>query len=41
MVLMQLKSEGFNVDAVEPMGAIYLTIKIDYIGKTTPQGRTT
>ncbi len=33
-----LKSEGFNVDAIEPMGAIYLTIKIDYIGKNTPEG---
>nr|WP_199080738.1 aminotransferase class I/II-fold pyridoxal phosphate-dependent enzyme [Pedobacter sp. ASV19] len=33
-----LKNEGFQVDAVEPMGAIYLTIKIDYIGKTTPEG---
>ncbi len=34
----QLKSEGFSVDAIEPMGAIYLTIKIDYAGKTTPDG---
>ncbi|WP_449435829.1 pyridoxal phosphate-dependent aminotransferase [Pedobacter steynii] len=34
----QLKSEGFNVDSVVPMGAIYLTLKIDYIGKTTPSG---
>lgn len=34
----QLKNEGYHVDAVAPMGAIYLTIKIDYIGKTTPQG---
>lgn len=33
-----LKSEGFAVDAVIPMGAIYLTLKIDYIGKTTPTG---
>lgn len=33
-----LKEEGFSVDAVQPMGAIYLTIKIDYIGKTTPEG---
>jgi aspartate aminotransferase len=33
-----LKNEGFAVDAVAPMGAIYLTIKIDYIGKTTPEG---
>ncbi|MET4080675.1 aspartate aminotransferase [Pedobacter sp. UYP30] len=35
----ELKTEGFNVDAIEPMGAIYLTIKIDYIGKTTPDGQ--
>lgn len=34
----QLKNEGFAVDAVVPMGAIYLTLKIDYIGKTTPEG---
>ena len=34
----ELKAEGFNVDAIEPMGAIYLTIKIDYTGKTTPDG---
>lgn len=34
-----LRSEGFQVEAVEPMGAIYLTIKIDYIGKTTPEGQ--
>lgn len=34
----QMKSEGFEVDAVIPMGAIYLTLKIDYIGKTTPEG---
>lgn len=34
----QLKSEGFAVDSVIPMGAIYLTLKIDYIGKTTSDG---
>jgi len=34
----QLKAEGFAVDAIQPMGAIYLTIKIDYVGKTTPEG---
>lgn len=33
-----LKAEGFEVDAVQPMGAIYLTIKIDYIGKKTEEG---
>ena len=35
----QLKSEGFNVDAIEPMGAIYLSVKIDLAGKTTPEGQ--
>jgi aspartate aminotransferase len=34
----QLKAEGFNVDSIEPMGAIYLTVKVDYAGKTTPSG---
>lgn len=34
----QLKAEGFSVDSIEPMGAIYLTVKVDYIGKTTPDG---
>src|SRR3569833_4726970 len=28
----QLKAEGFKVDSIEPMGAIYLTIKVDYAG---------
>lgn len=36
--LMSLKNEGFAIDAIAPMGAIYLTIKIDYVGKTTPEG---
>jgi aspartate aminotransferase len=34
----QLKAEGFKVDSIEPMGAIYLTVKVDYSGKTTPSG---
>lgn len=34
----QLKSEGFNVDAIAPMGAIYLTVKVDCAGKATPDG---
>ena len=34
----QLKAEGFLVDAINPMGAIYLTVQIDYAGKTTPDG---
>ncbi|MFD0750420.1 pyridoxal phosphate-dependent aminotransferase [Mucilaginibacter calamicampi] len=35
----QLKADGFSVDSIAPMGAIYLTIKIDYTGKTTPDGQ--
>jgi aspartate aminotransferase len=34
----QLKNDGYRVDAVAPEAAIYLTIKIDLVGKTTPDG---
>ncbi|MVN21262.1 pyridoxal phosphate-dependent aminotransferase [Mucilaginibacter arboris] len=34
-----LKEKGFAVDAITPMGAIYLTLQIDYSGKTTPAGQ--
>jgi aspartate aminotransferase len=34
-----LKDEGHNVDAIEPMGAIYLSAKLDLAGKTTPAGQ--
>jgi aspartate aminotransferase len=37
---MQLKSEGLSVDAIAPEAAIYLTIKIDLVGKKTPDGTT-
>ena len=36
--IQDLKSNGLNVDSIEPMGAMYLTIKLDYIGKTKPDG---
>ncbi len=36
--IIELKSEGFAVDSIDPMGAIYLTVKVDYTGKTTPNG---
>lgn len=36
---LQLKEDGFAVDAINPMGAIYLTVKVGYIGKTTPEGK--
>src|SRR5690606_33221593 len=35
----KFKDEGLDVDVIEPMGAIYLTIKIDYVGKTTSDGQ--
>lgn len=35
----QLKQQGFSVDAVEPQAAIYLTIKIDLVNKTTAGGK--
>jgi aspartate aminotransferase len=33
----QLKQQGFQVDAIEPQAAIYLTIKVDLCGKKTNQ----
>ena len=33
-----LKQKGYSVDSVTPQAAIYLTIKIDLVGKTTAQG---
>lgn len=35
-----LKSEGFPVNAIEPEAALYLTVQIDLIGKTTSDGTT-
>jgi aspartate aminotransferase len=35
-----LKKEGFKVDAIAPEAAIYLTIKIDLVGKTSGEGKT-
>lgn len=36
---MLLKSEGLLVDAIAPEAAIYLTIKIDLVGKQTAEGK--
>lgn len=36
--LIKLKEEGFNVDAVSPEAAIYLTIKFDLVGKKQEDG---
>jgi aspartate aminotransferase len=34
-----LKQKGYSVDSVSPQAAIYLTIRIDLSGKTTPDGK--
>jgi aspartate aminotransferase len=34
-----LKKEGYNVDAISPQGAIYLTIKLDLKGMKTADGK--
>lgn len=36
--IQDLKAKGLAVDSIKPMGALYLTIKLDYIGKTKPDG---
>ncbi|WP_439479096.1 pyridoxal phosphate-dependent aminotransferase [Chryseobacterium aquaticum] len=36
--IQNLKSKGLAVESIEPMGALYLTIKLDYIGKTKTDG---
>ena len=36
--LQDLKAQGYPVDAVAPAGAIYLTVKIDVLGRTAPDG---
>ena len=35
----RLRKDGFDVDAISPQGAIYLTIKINLRGKKTPTGK--
>ena len=34
----QLKKDGFPVDAIVPQAAIYLTVKIDLVGRSLPDG---
>ncbi len=36
----QMKKDGFNVDAIPPQAAIYLTVKINLNGMQTAEGRT-
>lgn len=34
----QLQAEGYKVDAIAPQAAIYLTVQVDLVGKTTASG---
>ena len=36
--IQNLKNKGLTVESIEPMGALYLTIKLDYLGKKKPNG---
>ncbi|AVF48587.1 aminotransferase [Elizabethkingia anophelis] len=36
--IQEIKSKGLAVESIQPMGALYLTIKLDFIGKTKPDG---
>ena len=36
--IQNMKSRGFSVESIKPMGALYLTVELDYIGKTKPDG---
>lgn len=38
--IQDMKAKGMFVDSIQPMGALYLTIKIDYLGKVKPDGTT-
>ena len=37
--IIDLKNQGFNVDAIAPEAAIYLTVNFNLVGKTTADGR--
>ncbi len=36
--IQDMKSRGYTVESIKPMGALYLTIELDYIGKSKPDG---
>ncbi|MFA5010695.1 MAG: aminotransferase class I/II-fold pyridoxal phosphate-dependent enzyme [Ignavibacteria bacterium] len=37
--IMKIKDSGFDVDAIFPQGALYLTVKLNLIGKKTADGK--
>lgn len=37
--IQSMKENGYQVDSLVPMGAMYLTVKLDYLGKKTADGQ--
>lgn len=37
--IQNMKSKGLDVESIKPMGALYLTINLNYIGKITSDGK--
>jgi aspartate aminotransferase len=35
----EMRESGLSIDAIPPMGAIYLSVRFDLVGKKTPQGQ--
>lgn len=36
--IQEMRSKGMLVNSISPMGALYLTIELDYLGRTKPDG---
>jgi aspartate aminotransferase len=37
--IQELKEAGLPVDSIEPQGAIYASLQLSFVGKTTPDGK--
>jgi len=37
--IMDIKKSGFDVEAIYPQGALYLSVKLNLVGKKTPEGK--
>ena len=37
--IQELKNKGFTVESIQPMGALYLTVELNYVGKAKPDGK--
>jgi aspartate aminotransferase len=37
--IIEIKESGFDVDAIPPQGALYLSVKLNLVGYKTPKGK--